>query len=142
VAALHKRIDRFAERVFFASRHQAFQRVHQLTAALPFTEKIRTIGSILTDETAEAMRFASAALFRADDGAYFRRMALGWDGATETLDDDDAIVLFTRSAHHGVHLSEIPSSKADLPDGDKRPVYALPIVVGLLTGLAHAAATA
>lgn len=164
--ALHKRIDRFAERVFFASRHRAFQRIHQLTAALPFTEKIPTIGSLLTEETAKAMRFASAALFRADEGAYVRRMALGWDGAAETLDDDDAIVLFTRSAHHGVHLTEIPSSKAALPDGDRKPVYALPIVVGrsviavvlygghrdgqvidaeeehLLTGLAQAAATA
>ncbi len=164
--ALHKRIDRFAERVFFASRHRAFQRMHQLTAALPFTEKIPTIGSLLTEETAEAMHFASAALFRADDGAYVRRMAFGWESAAETLDDDDAIVLFTRSAHHGVHLSGIPSSKAVLPDGNKRPVYALPIVVGrnviaivlygghrdgqvidaeeehLLIGLAHAAATA
>ena len=164
--ALHKRIDRFAERVFFASRHRAFQRIHQITAALPFTEKIATIGSLLTEETASAMRFSSAALFRADDGAYVRKTSTGWDGAAETLDDDDAIVLFARSVHHGVHLSEIPASKAALPAGGGRPAYALPILVGrrviavvlygahrdgeaidaeeeqLLTGLAHAAATA
>lgn len=164
--ALHKRIDRFAERVFFASRHRAFQRMHQLTQALPYTEKISTIGSLLTEETATAMGFLSAALFRVEDSVYVRRTATGWDGAAEALDEDDAIVLFTRSAHQGVHLSEIPASKAQLPDGERKPVYALPIVVGrrviavalygghrdgqaidaeeehLLTGLAHAAATA
>jgi hypothetical protein len=164
--ALHKRIDRFAERVFFASRHHSFQRMHQLTQALPFTEKISTIGSLLTEETATAMRFSSAALFRVEDRAYVRRTATGWDGAAEALDEDDAIVLFTRSAHHGIHLSEIPASKAPLPGGERTPVYALPVVVGrrviavvlygahvdgevidaeeehLLTAMAHAAATA
>lgn len=164
--ALHKRIDRFAERVFFASRHRAFGRIHQLTQALPFTEKIVTIGTLITEEAAAAMRFSSAALFRSDDAAFARTTAIGWDGAAEVLDGDDPIVLFARSAHHGVHLSEIPASKAQLPGGERKPIYALPIVVGrrviavvlygghrdgqaidaeeehLLTGLAHAAATA
>ena len=91
---------------------------------------------------------------------------MGWDGATDALDEDDAIVLFTRSAHHGIHLSNIPASKAALPDGERKPVYALPVVVGrrviavvlygghidgevidaeeehLLTAMARAAATA
>jgi hypothetical protein len=164
--ALHKRIDRFAERVFFASRHHAFQRVHHIAQALPFTEKIETIESLLTEETALAMGFPSAALFRADDGHYVRTAATGWREETRTLDGDDPIVLFARSAHRGVPLSEVPQSKAILPDGEAKPVYALPVVVGrrviavvlygghrdgeaidgeeeqLFTGLAHAAATA
>jgi hypothetical protein len=164
--SLHKRIDRFAERIFFASRHRAFQRMHHIVQALPFTEKIATIESLLTEETASAMGFSSAALFRADDGHYVRTAETGWRDETQTLDADDPIVLFARSAHRGVALSEAPQSKALLPSSALKPVFALPIVVGrrviavvlygghldgeaidaeeeqLLTGLAHAAATA
>lgn len=164
--SLHKRIDRFAERIFFASRHRAFQRMHHIVHALPFTEKIATIESLLTEETASAMGFSSAALFRADDGQYVRTAATGWGDGTQSLDADDPIVLFARSAHRGVMLGEAPQSKAIVPNGESKPVYALPVVVGrrviavvlygahrdgeaiddeeeaLLTGLAHSAATA
>ncbi|HVA29354.1 MAG TPA: GAF domain-containing protein, partial [Candidatus Baltobacteraceae bacterium] len=164
--SLHKRIDRFAERIFFASRHRAFQRMHHIVEALPFTEKVATIESLLTEETASAMGFSSAALFRADDGRYVRTAETGWRDETQTLDADDPIVLFARSANRGVLLNEAPQSKAALPDGEAKPVYALPVVVGrrviavvlygghrdgeaidaeeeqLFTGLAHAAATA
>jgi hypothetical protein len=164
--AIHKRIDRFAERVFFASRHRAFVRMHHITQALPFTEKVATIESLLTEETARAMRFSSAALFRAENGSYTRTASIGWHDEAAGLDADDSIVLFSRSAHQLVNLSEAPESKANLPRGHEKPVYALPVVVGrrviavvlygahqdgeaidaeeehLLTGAAHAAATA
>jgi hypothetical protein len=164
--ALHRRIDRFAERVFFASRHRAFERIRHITAALPFTEKVATIESLLTEETASAMQYSSAALFRSEDGSYVRTASVGWHDETTRLDADDPIVLFARSAHHGVHLTDTPHSKAPLPGGNEKPLYALPVVVGrhviavvlygghrdgeaidgeeeqLLTALAHAAATA
>lgn len=164
--ALHRRIDRFAERVFFATRHRSFIRVHHLTQALPFSEKVGTIETLLSEEAALAMGFTSAAVFRADDGQYARTVSVGWDGAAESLDADDPIVLFARSEHHGVHLTDTPHSRARLPHGEAQPVYALPVVVGrrviavvlygghrdgevidgeeeqLLSGLAHAAATA
>lgn len=164
--AVHRRINRFSERVFFAARHQAFSRMHRLTRALPFSEKVETIESLLTEETASIMGFTSAALFRAEDGRYVRTAAVEWGDAAESLDADDPVVLFTRSEHSGVHLTESPQSKTRLPGGAAKPVFALPVVVGrrviavvlygghrdgepidseeeqLLTGAAHAAATA
>jgi hypothetical protein len=164
--ALHRRIDHFAERVFFAARHRAFQRVRHLTQALPFAEKIATVELLLTEETALALNFTSAALFRAEEGFYERSASIGWRGCAKGIDADDPMLLFARSAHHGVNLIDAPQSKAQVPGGDERPMYALPVVVGrrviavvlygghrdgeaidaeedqLLTGLAHAAATA
>lgn len=164
--AVHRRVDRFAERVFFAARHRAFSRMHHLTRALPFSEKLVTIESLLTTETASIMGFTSAALFRADDGRYVRTASVEWGNAAASLDADDPVVLFARSEHQGIHLTETPQSKARLPGGGATPVFALPVVVGrrviavvlygghrdgepidaeeeqLLTGAAHAAATA
>jgi hypothetical protein len=164
--ALHRRIDQFAERVFFAARHRAFQRVRYITQALPFAEKISTIESLLTEETALVLNFTSAALFRFENGLFVRTSSTGWQSAAEVLDGDDPMFLFARSAHHGVNLSDAPQSKARLPGGENKPAYALPIVVGrrvisvvlygghrdgeaidaeedqLLSGLARAAATA
>jgi len=164
--ALHRRINRFSERVFFASRNRAFERIHHLTRALPFAEKVSTIESLLAEETAHTVGFASGALFRADDGKFVRTASFGWDGAAQALDPDDPMVLFARSEHQGVHLTNVAESKATLPPGNAKPAFALPIVVGrrtiavafygghrdgeaidaaeeqLLAGLAHAAATA
>jgi hypothetical protein len=163
---LHKRIDRFAERVFFASRHRAFVRMRHLTHALPQAERVATIEDLLTAETAQEMRFSSAALFRLADGGYVRVAAVGWYDAAESLDADDPLLLLARSTHRGTYLSEAPRSKALLPGGAEKPVFALPIVGNhhvlalvlygghrdgeaidaeeeqLLADLAHAAATA
>ena len=164
--SLHRRIDRFVERVFFANRHRAFERIRHITRALPFTEKIGTIESMLTEETAAALQLTSAALFRAEEGAFLRTASRDWEGAVERLDPDDPLMLFARSSNVGVHLEDMPHSHAQVPHGAARPAFGLPITVGrrviavalygnhvngepidgeeeaLLNALAHASATA
>jgi hypothetical protein len=164
--SLHRRIDRFVERVFFASRHQAFERVRHITRALPFTERMETIEQMLTQEVAAALQLSSAALFRSEDSVFVRRADRDWGSAAKTLDPDDPLMLFARSSHTAVHLDDVPPSQASVPAGDARPALGLPITVGrrvlaivlygnhvngepidgeeedLLNGLAHAAATA
>ncbi len=163
---LHRRIDRFVERVFFASRHRALERIRHITRALPFTERIETIETMLCDETAAALQLTSAALFRADEGAYVRTCARDWDDAADHLDPDDPLILFARSSPAGVFLEDVPRSHASIPKGDAKPAFGLPITVGrrviavvlygnhvngepidgeeeeLLNALAHASATA
>jgi hypothetical protein len=163
---LHRRIDRFVERVFFASRHRALERVRHITRALPFTERMETIETMLCDETAAALQLTSAALFRADEGAFVRTCARDWDDGADRLDPDDPLILFARSSNAGVYLDDIPRSHAAVPKGDAKPAFALPITVGrrviavvlygnhvngepidgeeegLLNALAHASATA
>jgi hypothetical protein len=164
--ALHKRIDRFSERIFFASRHRAFERIQHMTHALPFVEQVSTIERMLANETAQALQLSSAAVFRETGGAYSRTASLGWEGAAETLDADDSLVLFARSERRGVRLSVAPPSHARVPHGHATPTFALPVFAGrktiavvlygghrdgealvvdeeqLLNALGHAAATA
>lgn len=128
--SLHRRIDRFVERVFFASRHRGFERVRHITRALPFTEKIGTIETMLCQEIAAALQLASAAVFRAEDGVYVRMAARDWDGGVERLDPDDPLVLFARSSNAGIHLEDVPRSHAAVPAGDARPAFGLPVTVG------------
>ena len=127
---LHRRIDRFVERVFFASRHRSLERVRHITRALPFTEKIETIETLLADEIAAALQLASAALFRAEDGAFIRTASRDWEGGAERLDPDDPLILFARSSHGGVHFADVPHTYVALPAGDARPAFGLPVTVG------------
>lgn len=163
---LHRSIDRFVERLFFASRHRAFERVRHITRALPFAERIDTIEAMLSEEIAAALQLTSAAVFRAEEGTFVRAASRDWNGAAERLDPDDPLMLFARSSGAGVHLDDVPRSRAAAPPGDARPAFGLPITVGrrviavvlygnhvngepidaeeeaLLNGLAHASATA
>jgi len=127
---LHRRIDRFVERVFFASRHRAFERVRHISRALPFTERIETIETLLCDEIAGALQLASAALFRAENGAFVLTAARDWEGGAERLDPDDPLVLFARSSHGGVHFDDVPRTRVAVPAGDARPAFGLPVTVG------------
>lgn len=166
LSTLHKRIDRFAERVFFASRHRAFERIHHMARALPFTESFLTVERMITNEAAQTLQLSSGALFRLADGVYSRTASVGWEGAAERLDADDPLVLFARSERRGVQLSIAPPSDARVPHGNARPIFALPVFAGrntiavvlygghrdgeaidaeeeqLLNALGHAAATA
>ncbi len=127
---LHRRIDRFVERVFFASRHRALERVRHITRALPFTERIETIETLLCDEIAGALQLASAALFRAEEEAFVLTAARDWKGGAERLDPDDPLVLFARSSHSGIHFDDVPRTHAAVPAGDARPAFGLPVTVG------------
>ena len=127
---LHRRIDRFVERVFFASRHRALERVRHITGALPFAEKVETIETMLCDEIAGALQLSSSALFRSRDEEFVRTCSRDWDGGSERLDADDPLILFARSSRAGVHFEDVPRSHAKVPAGDGKPAFGLPVTVG------------
>ena len=128
--SLHRRIERFVERVFFASRHRALERVRHITRALPFSERIETIESLLCDEIAAALQLASAALFRADRSAFVLTSSRDWEGGAQRLDPDDPLILFARSSHSGIHFDDVPRTRVPVPSGDAKPAFGLPVTVG------------
>jgi hypothetical protein len=130
---LHKRIDRFVERVLFASRHRSFQRLRHVIHALPAARQQSSVQNILTEEAASALHLASAALFLLADDSFERVASFGWDQCVYRLGFDDPLVLFARSSHASIHLQDVsPTAAAPVPVGDAKPGLAIPILVGHL----------
>ena len=125
---LHKRIDRFVERIVFASRHFAFQRLRHAIHALSSVERSETATEMLCAEAAGALQLASAAVFMEHGGVYERVAQVGWDGCADAMDPDDPMVLFARSQHHSVRLAQVAPSRSILPKGDAMPEIAIPIM--------------
>lgn len=125
---LHKRIDRVVERIVFASRHHAFQRIRHAVHALSSVERSETAVEMLSVEAAGALHLASAAVFMQRGNAYERVADRAWNGCAERLEPDDPLVLFARSQHHTVRLADVAPSRSTLPDGDCAPEIAVPIM--------------
>lgn len=125
---LHKRIDRFVERIVFASRHHAFQRLRHAMHALSSVEHSPTATAMMCEEAASALHLASAAVFMSRGDAYDRVTHLGWEGCAEHLSADDPLVLFARSAHHTTRLSEVAPTHSAIPPGDGKPEIAVPVM--------------
>jgi len=128
--ALHKRIDRFVDRIVFADRHHAFVRLRNATHALPSTERSATVYGLLANESAAALKIASAAVFVSSAGGFERVAHSGWNESARVLSDDDPIVLFARSQGRTVRLADFAGSEAALPKGEARPEIAIPLFVG------------
>lgn len=127
--AIHKRIDRFVDRIVFADRHHAFVRLRNATHALPSAERSATVYGLLANESATTLKLASAAVFVGSAGGFKRVADTGWSGSVDTLSDDDPIVLFARSQGRMVRLADFASSEAALPQAEARPEIAIPLFV-------------
>jgi hypothetical protein len=135
--ALHKRIDRFVDRIVFADRHHAFVRLRNATHALPSAERSATVYGLLANESAAALKLASAAVFVSSAGGFERVADAGWEEYARVLSDDDPIVLFARSQGRTVRLADFAASEAALPQGEGRPQIAIPLFVGhVMAGVA------
>ena len=128
--SLHRRIDRFVERVMFARRHRAHRAIEQMIAALPFVERTETLRTLLVDDVREQLDFRSAALYANTGQCFELRASAGCDGLPHRLDADDPLLLYPRSQRLLVSLREMPTSRPSIAAGDTAPAYALPIVGG------------
>lgn len=126
--SLHKRIDRFVERIVFASRHRAFQRLRHALHALASVERYETATHMLCDEVAGALGLTSAAVFMERGGAFERVAGLAWEGCADQVQADDPLVLFARSHHRVIHLGDVAPSDAHVPGGEAYPEIAVPIM--------------
>lgn len=125
---LHKRIDRFVERIVFSSRHQGFTRIRNALHAMSAVERSSTVYTMLTEGCGQALNLASAALFVART-RYERVAGYGWDGCSQVLDPDDAAILFARAHGRPVRIADFAPSSSALPAGDAAPEVAVPIVL-------------
>jgi hypothetical protein len=127
---LQQSIDRAIDGILFKRRHLAERRLNRIAASLPHAASDKTIDTMLVDESVDALRLASSALFRSDGkGKFVRAASIGWnDGATE-LDADDPAILQLQGDHSPLRIEEIRRIRSVLPRDDAHPVVAIPIVV-------------
>lgn len=131
--SLHRKIERFVERWFFATRHQAHAAIEKIISALPFVEHIETIETILGRDVSELLGFRSAAVYGKHADGFAVRSSAGCKGLPPLLDADDPLILYPRSSQSVVSLRNVVATRTLLPAEDSVPAYALPIIGGVHT---------
>jgi len=129
---LHRRVDSLIDATFFRERHRAEVMIARNAAALPLAETPETVAHFLVDEPMRAFSLASAALFRRrHDGLYIREASNGWEADTLLRLDhsDEPLLLLARAENGPLSLHDHPWRTEHVPDGNRRPILALPIVV-------------
>lgn len=128
---LHARLDRFIDATLFRDRHRAEKRLTRVANAVAHVGSLEAVEEMLVDEPADALRLASAAVFRGDGNGSFRRTAsVHWrpEDLAE-LRPDDRLLALLRAEQGALSVEETGWSESDLPHGTARPILALPIVV-------------
>lgn len=128
--SLHRKIDRFVERMFFAARHRAHAAVERMIAALPFVERAATLETMLVHDVSEQLGFGGAAIYCEAQGGFALGAIHDFEGLPPKLDPDDALALYPRSSRSLVSLRDVPASRVSLPASAALPAFALPIAGG------------
>lgn len=128
---LHKRIERFFDRVFFRQQHHAERQLARVAAAIPHAPSMEAVDRFLMTEPANAYRLVSAALFRRNNAGAFERVAsVGWPpDALKTLPADDPLPIYLAAERGVLDLDDIGWSPAMLPSGPARPLVTVPVSV-------------
>jgi hypothetical protein len=129
---LHRRVDTFIDATFFRQRHKAEVQLARDAAALPLAPTTSAVAHFLISEPVQAMKLASAALFRRDqDGIFIREQSEGWgtDDISRLDAEDDPILMLAQSERAPLSLYDHRWRTEALPTGPARPILALPIMV-------------
>lgn len=127
--SVHAKLDSFVERVFFRQRHDAELRLQRAAHTIPHANTVAAVHQLLVVTPCEALHLESGALFhRADDGAFGRKFALGWqDETSAAIAADDVLALHLESGREPLRLRDIAWNAPGLPPGAARPVIAFPV---------------
>lgn len=128
---LHATLDRLIDATLFRDRHRAEKRLSRVAAAVAHVGSVKAVEDMIVSEPADALRLASAAVFRADKNGDYRRTASAhWhDEDAAALGSDDRLVALLRAEQNSLGIDETGWSQRDLPHGAARPIVAVPILV-------------
>jgi hypothetical protein len=127
IARLHEVATALADGLFDVRHRRAETHLAAVAHAIQRAASVAEIERLLVDEPLHALRLASAAVFRAEAGAFRRHIGAGWDAASaEVL---DATALLRRTQHRDPVFRIGPGDLADvrLPEGLRRPQVAVAV---------------
>jgi hypothetical protein len=130
---LHRRAERFVERLVFRKRFQSEEYLNRIARSLVETGSAQIVHAALAREPCDELALTSAAVFAFDDErkTYRRVSAVGWDErAAPELELDDVVVRVLRADLAVLRLGDIRWRRADLPADPRAPVIAVPVVLG------------
>jgi hypothetical protein len=127
ITKLHELATELADRLFDRDLQRAEARLVEAGRAIQRAESFAEIERLLVEEPVRALRLASAAAFRDQDGSFRRRASAGWDdGTVETLREGDPI-LAGRQDGAVFLLAPAVTADAGLPLDLARPVLGVPV---------------
>jgi hypothetical protein len=118
-------MDRLFDRKFIrAERHLA-----EVGETIQNADSLDEIERLLVNEPVSTLRLASAALFREQDGLFFRSLSTGWDAAHADALTSNHALLAARFDRKPYTIDSVDSqgSPAALPDDLERPVLVVPV---------------
>lgn len=81
ISRLHEWTTELADRLFDSDFRRAERKLEEVGREIQEAESLADIERLLIEEPRRALRLASAAVFREEDGVLRRRAAEGWEGA-------------------------------------------------------------
>ncbi len=127
---LHRRVERFFDRIFFRHQHNAEQHLARVATAIPHATSMEAVDRFMLNEPARAYRLTSAALFRRTEGGDFERVAaIGWPpDAPTSVPQSDPLVAYLSAERAPLDLDDVGWAPSQ-PSGTDRPIVGVPISV-------------
>jgi hypothetical protein len=128
--AVHDRVDRFIEAVFFFKERDAQERLLRVSRALLYANSERLVLEFLLDHPIDALELTSGAVFTRNESgtAYVRIAAANWEkAALAEIAQDDALVAQLRAQQQPLDLRGAGWHPSGLPAAGKAPALAVQI---------------
>ena len=127
---LHRRVERFFDRIFFRQQHRAEQHLARVAAAIPHATSMEAVDRFMLNEPARAYALTSAAVFRRTERDEFERTAsIGWPAdAPKSIPQTDPLIAYLAAERAPLDLDDIGWNAAQFSD-HARPILGVPISV-------------
>jgi len=127
---LHRRVERFFDRIFFRQQHRAAQHLSRVAAAIPHATSTEAVDRFMVNEPARAYRLTSAAVFRRSERDEFERTAsVDWPAdAPKSIPQTDPLIAFLAAERAPLDLDGV-GWNAETFSNDARPILAVPVSV-------------
>lgn len=130
--AVHERVDKLVDMLFFWRQREAEERLLRVSRALLYANTERLVIEFLLDHPMEALDLRSGAIFTLNDArtAYVRTAAKEWGTAPLTeIAADDALVAELRSERAPIDLRATGWKAEGLPGHGHAPVLGVPVIM-------------
>ena len=130
--AVHSRVDRLIEAIFFSKERDARERLMRVSRALLYANSERLVLEFLLDHPIDALELNSGAIFVLNESrtAFKRIAAKNWNDAAMTdIAADDALVAQLHAVQQPLLLRAVGWHPSGVPEGDRAPTLAVQVLM-------------